>query len=84
MKVIDIPDDIGVKNIKGFYSTLKDTLKNESEIHLNFSKVKRIDLSLAQVLLSAGKESKKENKCIKLKGVSEDVKRLLRLVKIVR
>ena len=75
--VIEIPEDIGVKNIKNFYSQLKEIIKKESEIILDFKKVKRVDLSFIQVIMSANRESLKNGKKIKLKSVSKNIKKQL-------
>lgn len=75
--VIEIPEDIGVKNIKNFYLQLKEILKKESEIILDLKKVKRIDLSFVQVIMSANRESLKNGKKIKLKSVSKNIKKQL-------
>lgn len=75
--VIEIHEDIGVKNIKNFYLQLKEKLKKESEIILDLKKVKRIDLSFVQVIMSANRESLKNGKKIKLKSVSKNIKKQL-------
>ncbi len=75
--VIEIPEDIGVKNIKNFYFQLKEILKKESEIILDFQKVNRVDLSFIQVIMSANRESLKNGKKIKLKSVSKNIKKQL-------
>ena len=75
--VIEIPEDIGVKKIKNFYFQLKEILKKESEIILDFKKVNRVDLSFIQVIMSANRESLKNGKKIKLKSVSKNIKKQL-------
>jgi anti-anti-sigma factor len=75
--IIELREDIGVKNIKEFFLQLKKIVKKESEIILDFNKVRRIDLSLAQLIMAAKMELYKRGKKIMLKSVSEDVKRQL-------
>ncbi len=75
--VIELSEDIGVKNIKNFYSNLLDIMKSESEIVLDFSKVRRIDLSFAQVIMAANRESNKSGKKIMLKSVSDKIRKQL-------
>ncbi|MBN2401094.1 MAG: STAS domain-containing protein [Spirochaetes bacterium] len=77
--VIELREDVGVKNIKELYSHLKELIKKESEIILDFSKVRRIDLSLAQLIMAANRESYKIGKKIILKSVSYDIKQQLYL-----
>ena len=76
---IELSEDVSVKNIKALYNELKDNLDDGKGITLDFSRVARIDLSLAQVILLLGKELKKNGKKLKLKSVSDDVRRLLLL-----
>lgn len=75
--VIEIPEDIGVKNIKNFYFQLKEIVKKESDIILDFKKVRRVDLSFVQVIMSANRELLKNGKKIKLKSVSKNIKKQL-------
>ena len=77
--VVELNEDIGIKTIKEFYLQLKELLKKETEIVLDFKKVKRLDLSVVQVLIAANRESVKNKKHIKLKSVSKHVKRQLYL-----
>lgn len=77
MAHLDLQEDIGIKNIKEFYRGLVDMLRTESEITLDFSNVQHIDLSLAQVLLAARKFARKENKVIKLKSISPELRQQL-------
>ena len=75
--LIELREDTGIKNIKELYLQLKESIKIESEIILDFSKVRRIDLSLAQLVIVANRESLKQGKSLKLKSVSEDVRKQL-------
>jgi anti-anti-sigma factor len=75
--VIELREDVGVKNIKELNSQLIKSLKKEPEIILDFNKVRRIDLSLAQVIMAANRESHKSGKKIILKSVSKDIKKQL-------
>ena len=76
---IELGEDIGVKNIKEFYLRLKKIMKEEAEIILDFKKVTRIDLSLAQLLIAANREFMKRNKKFMLKSVSKEIKKQLYL-----
>ncbi len=75
--IIELKEDIGIKTIKEFYLQLKDVLDKESEIILDFKKVKRIDLALVQVIISANREIKKKGHRIVLKSVSKDLRKQL-------
>ena len=71
--------DLSIKNIKRFYDDLKDELERGSEIVVDLSNVKRVDLAAVQVIIAAGKSAAKLKKVLRLTGVSGDVKRLFRL-----
>jgi anti-anti-sigma regulatory factor len=75
--VIEMPENIGIKNIKTFYSGIKELLNKEAEIILDFNKVNRIDLSLAQVIMAANREFAKTGKKIVLKSVSKYIRKQL-------
>ena len=77
--VIELDEDIGVKKIKAFYLELKRKINEEPGIVLDFKKVKRIDLSLAQVIHAAKKELMKNGKKFMLKSVSDEIKKQLYL-----
>lgn len=79
MASIELDENAGVKVIKKFYTDLSDMLAKEDTIVLDFSRVKRIDLSVAQVIIAANRVAKDKNTLIKLKGISEEVGRQLEL-----
>lgn len=85
MKVIKLHEDIGIKNIKSFFSNLKDlVINNESDIVLDFSNVTRIDLSLIQAIMSASHEIKKTGKHIICKSVSKSVKNQFQISGLIK
>lgn len=84
METIALNEDVGIKNIREFYRNLAKVLKGEDEVILDFSRVKRIDLSLAQVLMAAGRIAKSEKKILKLKNVSADIKKCLQIAGLMR
>lgn len=75
--LIELNEDTGIKNIKKLYLKLKKVLKNESEIILDLKNLRRMDLSLAQLLIAANRESHNKGKKMMLKSVSEDIKKQL-------
>ncbi len=84
MKVIELHEETGIKSIKRFYIDLIETLKQESELVLDFSRVKRIDLSLAQILMAARRLAKSDNKMLKLRNVSAEVRKQLQITGLTR
>ncbi len=79
MATIELREDVGVKNIKEFYNELMMLLQGQEEIVLDFSQVRHVDLSLAQVLMAAHKIARKDNKVIKLKRVSQELKEQMQI-----
>jgi anti-anti-sigma regulatory factor len=75
--IIELSENIGVKNIKKFYSDLMDGMKKDTEIILDLGKVRRIDLSFAQVIMAANRDYGKKGKQIKLRSVSNKIKKQL-------
>ncbi len=73
---------IDVKNVNGFYDELKTEINNNDEIILDLSKVKRIDLSAAQVIIAAGEKVKQLKKVLRITGISHDLKKILKLAGI--
>ena len=84
MKVIELHEETGVKNIKKFYIDLIETLKEESELILDFAKIKRIDLSLAQILMAARRLARSDSKILKLRNVSAEVRKQLQIAGLTR
>ena len=78
--IIKLEEDIGVKKISKFYLELKEIMKKENEIILDFNDVKKIDLSVAQVIIAADRELQKRDSNIGLKSASKQVQQQLRLL----
>jgi len=77
-------EDIGVKNIREFHRDLGDVLRSGDDITLDFSNVRRIDLSVAQVLMAAQRVVRKNNRSIRLKGLHKTVHEQLVLTGLAR
>jgi len=77
--MINVKEDISIKNAAQFYLDVKNELAAQEEVILDFSTVKRIDLSIAQVIVAAGREAKKNGKTVNLKSVSDAVKYQLQI-----
>jgi anti-anti-sigma regulatory factor len=84
VEIIELHEDTGIKNIKEFYIELTETFKRESELVLDFSRIKRIDLSLAQTLMAARRLAKSDNKILKLRNVSAEVRKQLQIAGLTR
>jgi anti-anti-sigma regulatory factor len=77
--VIELDEDIGVKNIRKLYLQLKEIIHKEPDIILDLKKVKRIDLSLVQVIFAVNRELMKKERMIMLKSVSKEIREQLYL-----
>lgn len=77
--MILLDEDVGIKQIKGLYELLKIELDEPGELVIDFSNVRRIDLSVAQLIIAAGRESAANDKPVKLKSIPDDVKYQLHL-----
>jgi len=69
-----LDDNMGIKRIKIFYNELREELAGVDEITIDFSNLRRADLSLIQLIVAAGREARKKGKTIKLKYVSDIIK----------
>jgi len=79
VKTIELREDLGIKKIMDFYEEFKSILNEEKEIILDFSRVRRLDLSVIQVLMAGQKHARNEQKEMKLKNVTQEVKNQLRI-----
>jgi anti-anti-sigma regulatory factor len=84
MESIAVQEDIGIKNIREFHLFFGEVLSREDEITLDFAAVERIDLAVAQVLMAARRLAKREGKVLKLKNISEDVRKQLQITGLVK
>lgn len=85
MKTLIVDEDVGIKKINQFKDLLIESLAEDNELLLNFHKVKRLDLSVMQVIISAMKEAKISGKKIKLKGlVSKEIKEQFSICGLVK
>ena len=72
-----VDKNVGVKNVKHFYSDLNEAIGKSETVVINFSDVDRIDLSIMTVLNAAFRHVKRNGKMIKLKNVSKNLKEQL-------
>lgn len=72
-------DVLGIKQVKGFYNRLKEEFRTGPEIIVDFRNVRRIDLSVVQVLVALNRNARNEGKTVKLKSISEDVRSQMNL-----
>jgi anti-anti-sigma regulatory factor len=84
MTVIKLKEDPGVKSVRSFQQALVAAFRGDSDIVIDFSEARRVDLSIAQVLIAAGKEARARSKSLRMRGVSETVRRQLAICGLSR
>jgi len=70
---------VTVKSIQGIYDELVKEFEKDDELVIDLSDVERVDLSFVQLLISAGRKAREQKKVIRVKGVSTDLKNLIKL-----
>lgn len=84
MYIIEVDEFVNVKHIKQFADEVMTVLRAEKDIVIDFTKSKRLDLSVVQVILSLLKTARQLNKTVKFKGVNDTVKKQLKLCGVIR
>lgn len=84
MYIIEIDEFVNIKHIKQFADEVATILRTEKDIVLDFTKSKRLDLSVVQVILSLLKTARQKNKTVKFKGVNDTIKKQLKLCGVIR
>ncbi len=77
--MITIDEDMGVKKIRSLYRALEKEFDAEDEIVIDFGMIPRIDLSVAQVIIVAGREARARGKAVRIRSLSEHVRSQLSL-----
>lgn len=72
--MIKLDHDINVKKIKELHEAILDEFSSTDEVLIDFSGVERVDLSVVQLIMAAGRAAKTAGKTIKLKAVPRFVK----------
>ena len=73
--MIQLNENTSVKTIRQLYDELQDELEKNEEVIVDFSKVKRMDLSVVQLILAAGRYARDGDKTLRLKSVSDHLKK---------
>ncbi len=66
MTVIKLKEDPGVK-ASGRFTSAGGAFRGDSDIVIDFSEARRVDLSIAQVLIAAGKEARAMSKSLRMR-----------------
>ena len=84
MSVYTCSEKTGIKTAEKLKEDILSQLDRNEELTIDFAAVRRIDLSVAQIVIAAGREAKKRNLAFRLTGLSSDVKRQLRLCGVIK
>ena len=84
MSVYTCSEKTGIKTAEKLKEDILSQLDRKEELTIDFAAVRRIDLSVAQIVIAAGREAKKRNLAFRLTGLSSDVKRQLRLCGVIK
>jgi anti-anti-sigma regulatory factor len=84
MYIIEVDEFVNVKHVKQFADEVLTVLRTEKDIVIDFTKSKRLDLSVVQVILSLLKTARQLNKTVKFKGVNDTIKKQLKLCGVIR
>ncbi|MEJ5362053.1 MAG: STAS domain-containing protein [Spirochaetota bacterium] len=84
MYIIEVDEFVNVKHVKQFADEALTVLRTEKDIVIDFTKSKRLDLSVVQVILSLLKTARQLNKTVKFKGVNDTIKKQLKLCGVIR
>ncbi len=84
MFIIEIDEFVNIKRIRQFTDEVKTVLDTQNDIVIDFTKSKRLDLSVVQVILSLLRSARQLNKTVKFKGVNDTIKKQLKLCGVIR
>jgi len=73
MKELFFSKDAGIKNIKQLKNDILSAIEEDSEVILNLSNQRRLDLSSVQVICSARIEAKQRKKIFKVSGMNNEI-----------
>lgn len=68
-------ENLTIKLSQKFYNDFAEEFKKGNEVTVDFSRVKRIDLSVVQIIVAAGRKARQEGKTIKLKSVLPEIRK---------
>lgn len=77
-KAVRLQQDCRLTNIIDCRDALLDAFGRNADIHLDLSRVAHVDISLVQLLVSAGKTAQKKKRVFKLTGAPPVVEAAIR------
>jgi STAS domain. len=77
MKIIKLPVDLGIKKARTLYNAARMVMDTGPDCAMDFSKVRRIDLSAVQVILALRRECARKGGNCEIRNANEVTARLL-------
>ena len=84
MEIYTCAENAGVRTIGTMKDDLLALLDKGGGVTIDFAAVKRLDLSVVQVVIAAQKEAKKRRQTVRLAGLGADVKKQLFLCGVIK
>jgi anti-anti-sigma regulatory factor len=82
MNMIKLPEDLGIKKVREFINTERTKMDSGPDCVIDFSEVRRIDLSAAQVILALRRECVRKGGNFEIRNANDVTARLLECVGI--
>ena len=80
MKVIKLPEELGIKKVREFYDEARIAADAGPNCAMDFKKARRIDCSVAQVILALRRACERKGGNCELRNANEITNRLLEYV----
>lgn len=84
MEVLLLDEDDGIKKIRQIYGRLAESMASGGEVTLDLGRLKRLDASLAQLLVVAARDFHARKTPLRLRSVSPVIRGQLELCGIVK
>jgi anti-anti-sigma regulatory factor len=77
LKVIRLPEELGIKKARWLYGEARNAVEAGPDCAIDFAKVRRIDCSVAQIVLALRRECARKGGNCPLRNTNEITNRLL-------
>ena len=77
MKAIKLPEELGIKKARWLYGEARKAVEAGPDCVMDFAKVRRIDCSVAQIILALQRECARQGGNCSLRNANETTSRLL-------
>jgi anti-anti-sigma regulatory factor len=77
LKVIELPEELGIKKAKWLYREARNAVEAGPDCAVDFKRVRRIDCSVAQIILALQRECARKGGNCSLRNANETTNQLL-------